>query len=468
MEDQEYSDRAYLHAFMKTAQYLASLTTHEDVWQHIAEVMLSFYGAQSAGFAGPKADGELEFHHLLASDEQSSALVCSKDVQESIREVLETGFLSLCALAVNEELHTYVLLPISLQNRTTAVMLVGHATAGSISKEVLNVYLSVAGLAGTTISRLISETELKEHRSHLEKLVSKRTAELTRTLSRLEREITEHMRAEEELRKYKDRLEDLVEDRTAELGRANHELRIYSAKLERINQELEEFAFVASHDLQEPLRKIQTFCDMALKRCEPLLRNEARRYLDRVLSSAGRMRQLLNDLLQFSRVAASPEPLRAVDLGKIAREAADVFETGPESPGPMIEIADLPTIEADEGQMLRLFQNLIGNALKFHSGERPRVVVCAKLNGDVDCEISVRDNGIGFDQQFAELIFKPFQRLHHRDAYEGTGMGLTICRKIVERHGGSIRVESESGKGANFIIRLPVKQPGCEAGVADS
>jgi signal transduction histidine kinase len=95
-------------------------------------------------------------------------------------------------------------------------------------------------------------------------------------------------------------------------------------------------------------------------------------------------------------------------------------------------------------------------------------VVCAKLNGDVDCEISVRDNGIGFDQQFAELIFKPFQRLHHRDAYEGTGMGLTICRKIVERHGGSIRVESESGKGANFIIRLPVKQPGCEAGVADS
>jgi signal transduction histidine kinase len=175
------------------------------------------------------------------------------------------------------------------------------------------------------------------------------------------------------------------------------------------------------------------------------------------------MRQLLNDLLQFSRVAAKFEPLRAVDLGKIAREAADVFEAGPETPAPLIEIGDMPTIQADESQMLRLFQNLIGNGLKFCSDKRPRVVVSAKLNGNVDCEIFVNDNGIGFDQRFAELIFKPFQRLHNRDAYGGTGMGLTICRKIVERHGGSIRVESESGKGATFIIRLPVAQSRSEA-----
>lgn len=464
MEDSQYSDRAYLHAFMKTAQYLASLTTHEDVWQHIAEVMLSFYGAESAGFARPRVDGEIEFHHLLAPDEQSSALLSSKDIQENVREVLETGFLAVCSLAVNEELRAFVLLPVSLDNKTAGVMLVGHAAAGAISNEVLNVYLAIAGLAGTTINRLISETELKEHRSHLQKLVSDRTSELTLTLNSLKREITEHMQAEEELRRYRDHLEDLVEERTAELGKANHELRTYSARLERINQELEEFAFVASHDLQEPLRKIQTFCDMALKRCAPVMGNDARQYLDRAVSSAGRMRQLLNDLLQFSKVTASPEPFKAVDLRKIAREAADVFEAGPETPAPLIEIADMPDIEADEAQMLRLFQNLIGNALKFCSGKRPRVVICAKLNGNVDCEIFVKDNGIGFDQQFAELIFKPFQRLHNRDVYGGTGMGLTICRKIVERHGGSIRVESESGKGATFIIRLPVTQSRCEAG----
>ncbi len=400
----------------------------------------------------------------MASDEQSQALLSSKEIQANVREVLETGFLSICPLAVDEELHSFVLLPISPGNKTAGVMLVGHATAGTISNEVLNVYLAVSGLAGATINRLISETELKEHRSHLQELVSARTIELTRTLNRLEREVTEHMQAEEELRKYRDHLEDLVEERTAELGKANHELRTYSAKLERINQELEEFAFVASHDLQEPLRKIQTFCDMALKRCAPVMGNDARQYLDRAVGSAGRMRQLLNDLLQFSRVAAKLEPLRVVDLGKIAREAADLFEAGPETPAPLIEIADMPTIEADESQMLRLFQNLIGNGLKFCSGKRPRVEVSAKLNGNVDCEIFVKDNGIGFDQRFAELIFKPFQRLHNRNAYGGTGMGLTICRKIVERHGGNIRVESESGKGATFIIRLPVAQGRREAG----
>ena len=142
MEDLGYSDRAYLHAFMKTAQYLASLTTHEDVWRHIAQVMVSFYGAESAGFAGPGVDGEIEFHHLLAPDDQSRALLSSKDVQDNVREVLENGFLALCSLSVNEEPHTFVLLPISLDNRTAGVMLVGHATAGTISSEVLNVYLA--------------------------------------------------------------------------------------------------------------------------------------------------------------------------------------------------------------------------------------------------------------------------------------------------------------------------------------
>jgi PAS domain S-box-containing protein len=240
--------------------------------------------------------------------------------------------------------------------------------------------------------------------------------------------------------------------------RSEEELRVYASRLEVINKELQDFAFVASHDLQEPLRKIQTFCDMARKRCAPVLDTASKDYLDRVMNSASRMRQLLRDLLEFSRVAARLEPFKKMDLVKIAREAADLFEETVESTGALVDIEKMPAIEADESQMLRLFQNLIGNALKFHSDEVPKVKVHGKLVGRGLCEILVEDNGIGFDRQFSERIFKPFQRLHGRSEYDGTGMGLAICRKIVERHGGSIRAESEPGKGSTFIIRLPVKQ----------
>jgi PAS domain S-box-containing protein len=243
-----------------------------------------------------------------------------------------------------------------------------------------------------------------------------------------------------------------------ERKQAEAELTATVARLELVNAELQEFAFVASHDLQEPLRKIQTFCDMAQKRCAPVLDSTGKEYLDRVVNSASRMRLLLRDLLEFSRVATRPEPFQRIDLVKIAREAADVFEASVKETGCQIKIESIPVIEADESQMLRLFQNLIGNALKFHSGETPLIRVYGKLDRKRICEIFVQDNGIGFDPQFAERIFKPFQRLHRRDEYDGTGMGLAICRKIVERHGGSIRAESEPGKGSTFIIRLPVKQ----------
>jgi PAS domain S-box-containing protein len=239
---------------------------------------------------------------------------------------------------------------------------------------------------------------------------------------------------------------------------AQEALRSNMARLELVNAELQEFAFAASHDLQEPLRKIQTFCDMAQKRCAPVLDSAGKDYLDRVVNSASRMRQLLSDLLDFSRVATRPEPFKKIELAKIVREAADVFEATVKETGCQIEVENIPAIEADESQMLRLFQNLIGNALKFRSGETPKVKVHGKLVGRKLCEILVEDDGIGFDPQFAELIFKPFQRLHRRNEYDGTGMGLAICRKIVERHGGNIRAESEPGKGSTFIIRLPVKQ----------
>ncbi len=248
--------------------------------------------------------------------------------------------------------------------------------------------------------------------------------------------------------------------------RSEEELRLYASRLEIINKELQDFAFVASHDLQEPLRKIQTFCDMAKKRCAPALDATGQDYLDRVINSANRMRHLLRDLLEFSRMAARPELFKKIDLAALAREAADVFEAKVKETGCRIEIENIPVIEADGSQMLSLFQNLIGNALKFRSREAPLVRIYSRFDRQGICEIFVKDNGIGFDQQFAELIFKPFQRLHGQGEYHGTGMGLAICRKIVERHGGTIRAESEPGKGSTFIIRLPVIQPRLEAVIA--
>ena len=242
------------------------------------------------------------------------------------------------------------------------------------------------------------------------------------------------------------------------LQEAGDTLRSNMARLELVNAELQEFAFVASHDLQEPLRKIQTFCDLARKRCAPALDNTGKEYMDRVINSASRMRQLLEDLLAFSRVASRPESFQKIDLNLPARAAANTFELSRIESGCQIQIDDLPVIDAHENQILQLFQNLIGNAIKYSGSDTPKIRIYGKIDEETTCEIRVEDKGIGFDQRFAERIFKPFQRLHGRDEYEGTGMGLAICRKIVERHGGTIRAESEPGQGASFIIRLPVKQ----------
>ena len=289
-----------------------------------------------------------------------------------------------------------------------------------------------------------AEDELLLAHAGLERKVEERTKALRSTMEALRV-------SDEQLRKSRDELELRVQERTAELSAS-------IARLEVLNQELQEFAFVASHDLQEPLRKIQTFCDLAQMRCAPALDDVGQGYLDRVINAASRMRQLLDDLLQFSRVATRPERFKTVDLGKIIWEAADIFEEKLKEAGVSIETGELPEIEADEFRMRQLFQNLIGNALKYRGGQSLRIRISARQDGRGYCELFVEDNGIGFEQQYAERIFKPFQRLHNHTEYEGAGMGLAICRKIAEGHGGMIRAESEPGKGSVFIIRLPIMQ----------
>jgi PAS domain S-box-containing protein len=278
----------------------------------------------------------------------------------------------------------------------------------------------------------------------------------------LSQDISARKQMENRLRELNETLEQRVADRTSELSASNQSLAEYTAKLEKLNEELQEFAFVASHDLQEPLRKIQTFSDMAMKKCAAQLDGTGLDYLDRINKSTGRMRQLLHDLLQYSRVTTTKEPTKIIGLGEIIHEAAGLFEEQIRDLGGAIQIKtnSMPNIEADETQFLRVFQNAIGNALKYRGNEPPQVRIYARPAGKKACDIFIEDNGIGFEQQYAERIFRPFQRLHDRQKYEGTGMGLAICRKIIERQGGTIRAESEPGKGSTFIIRLPVKQKG--------
>jgi len=253
-------------------------------------------------------------------------------------------------------------------------------------------------------------------------------------------------------------IEDVTERKLAE-----RRLAAQRRELQRSNAALNEFAFVASHDLQEPLRKILSFGERLGTSAGPVLDGNARQYLQRMLSAAARMRTLISDLLAYSQVATSSEPFAATDLAAIAREVVTDLETAIADAGGQVEVSELPVIDADALQMRRLLQNLLGNALKFRRKDVPVVVdLGASSSGDGTCTITVSDNGIGFKEEHAEKIFRMFERLHARAQYDGSGMGLAICRKIVERHGGSIAATSTTGQGATFVVTLPVTQAAAE------
>ena len=271
------------------------------------------------------------------------------------------------------------------------------------------------------------------------------------------RELETRRQGTEALARANDELEARVERRTADLNEANE-------SLQRSNRELEQFASVASHDLQEPLRKIQAFGDRLMTRCSDELGEQGRDYLARMQSSATRMRSLIDALLSFSRVTTKAQPFTTVNLEMIAKDVLSDLEDRVQRMGGEVHLGPLPTIEADASQMRQLLQNLIGNGLKFAQPGTPPIVQVESRelpsdNGDTPrYEISVSDNGIGFEEIYLDRIFELFQRLHGRQEYEGTGMGLAICRKIAERHNGTITAQSAPDHGAKFIVTLPLRQ----------
>ncbi len=440
MKNSEFNDRAYLDAFMRTAQYLASLTTHEDVWNHIAELMVKFYGADSAGFARQLENSEIEFHNLRPSDRSCRAFQESPEIFESVREVLQTGFLAWRTLTVFEEPYTVVLLPIAVGSETASAMLVGHVTAGPISREILNVYLAVAGLAGTTVNKLLSEAELKEHRAHLEKLVSERTRELTRTNERLELEITQHIKAEQEIK------------------RLNEELNKNIIGLEEANKELESFSYSASHDLRAPLRAIIGFARKILDEKGDSFDSETNRKFGIIQENAQRMGQLIDDLLRLSRLGRTGLNRSKLSMEGLVQEVLAEIRSADSEREFKAEIGELPAAYGDRAMMRQVLFNLLANAVKFSRGKQDARIEVGNIKSPGEQVYYVRDKGAGFNMKYYNKLFGVFQRLVSESQFEGTGVGLAIVQRIVQRHGGRVWADGEIDKGATFYFTLSPKE----------
>jgi light-regulated signal transduction histidine kinase (bacteriophytochrome) len=244
-----------------------------------------------------------------------------------------------------------------------------------------------------------------------------------------------------------------------ELASSNRKLERRAEELARSNAELDQFASIASHDLQEPLRKVRTFTEQLAASESEHLSDRGRDYVGRANRAAERMQGLIQDLLQFSRVTTNPRPFSQVELDDVVMEVVDDLSLEIERSGATLSIGRLPAITADPLQMRQLMLNLIANALKFRREDvTPKIGVRSEVEGGV-VQIVVSDNGIGFDPRYSDRIFKVFERLNARSEYPGTGIGLALCQKIALRHGGSIRAEAELGVGASFIVTLPIKHP---------
>jgi PAS domain S-box-containing protein len=243
------------------------------------------------------------------------------------------------------------------------------------------------------------------------------------------------------------------------LRRAHRDLERKAADLARSNAELQQFAYVASHDLQEPLRMVSSYTQLLLRRYAGMFDDDAKDFMGFIVDGATRMKQLIEDLLAYSRVGTRGRDPEPTDAGAALDQALANLRASVEAIGATVTHDPMPTVTADESQLVQLFQNLIGNALKFKGEEAPRIHVGAQEK-DAEVVLSVRDNGIGIDPQYFERIFVIFQRLHSKAEYPGTGIGLAICKKIVDRHGGRIWVESQPGRGSTFYCTLPGVQKG--------
>ena len=291
--------------------------------------------------------------------------------------------------------------------------------------------LGVLGVAVDITDQKNIERKLREHQEKLEDLVAARTRELEAANQQLTGEIADRVKAEEDLKKA-------------------------FVALERSNTELQQFAYIASHDLQEPLRMIGSYCQLLGRHYQGRLDERGSTWLAYAVDGAKRMQALIQDLLNYARVDSRGRKFTDVDCNNVVQQALDNLKISITDSGAQISCDSLPTVIGDNVQLTQLFQNLVGNALKFQSRVTPKINIKAELV-DGDWMFSVEDNGIGFEPDYKERIFEIFKRLHHRHKYPGTGIGLAVCRRIIHRHGGRIWAESMPNRGSVFYFTIPTE-----------
>jgi light-regulated signal transduction histidine kinase (bacteriophytochrome) len=277
----------------------------------------------------------------------------------------------------------------------------------------------------------------------------------------LVKDISHIKTVQEELRRSRDELEVRVTQRTTELADVNAYLQTQIVEREKLteqllhsNQELEQFAYIASHDLQEPLRAITSYTQLLSRRYEGQIDEKADKYIHYIVDGASYMQQLIQDLLTYSRVGRGELNLEPIDLNQMLRQVEKNLDVAIAESNTVLAYDPLPTITADLHQLTRLLQNLISNSIKYR-GDRTPVIQITVEDRSQEWQFSIQDNGIGFDPQYAERVFVVFQRLHTRRKYPGTGIGLAICKKIVDRHHGRIWVDSVPDEGATFYFTIP-------------
>lgn len=452
----------YYSTIQKAGSDLVELIRVKDIQEYILELIFKTLKVKSAdflsmdggcfkvaisGFSNDKLSTEDMTKRLESNSELVKLLTTKKKIiikDELVEDVgnYEIGLLDKEFKPFNGR----IALPFIIEDRLHSILILGEKMSGDVySDEDMNLLSTISSQAAISLKNAVLYGELEQR-------VYDRTAELSKANEQLKKEI-------------------------AERKRSGRELKRFAYKLEQSNKELEDFTKIVSHDLQEPLWKVKMFGDRLKAGYAETLGEKGRDYMERMYSAITRMQLFISDLLALSCVTIKAQPNISVDLNRVIEEVLVDLEVRIEQVKGRIETDALPIIDADPLQMRQLFQNLIGNALKFHSDGRPPIIKISSRITDIDspkaafgrsakklCTILIEDNGIGFDVHYNSYIFDVFQRLHGSGKYKGTGMGLAICRKIVERHGGNITAKSSEGQGATFIVTLPVEQTAVETG----
>ena len=328
---------------------------------------------------------------------------------------------------------------------TVAILLSGLVVSSWVSVSLSRPLIRLTRMADHIAQGDLTQNAVEERGGaevhSLSRSLAQMKEAIAHTIEELRHENRARQAAQQKLQRHRDRLEQTVTERTA--------------ALERSNQQLERFAYITSHDLQEPLRTIESFSDLLQRDTADKLSADAREYLDYIRGAVQRLRAMVEGLLAYSRVDTQGQAFQKVPCENAVRGALDNLKVSIDESGTVVRYGELPLVYADPAQLTQLFQNLLSNAIKFHGDSPPQVWISASREAD-EWVIACRDNGIGIDPKYSGKIFEIFQRLHARDKYPGTGIGLAFCRHIVDRHGGRIWVESKEGEGATFYFTLPL------------